>query len=99
MQGSFSRNPAMLLYLKVCICIVCIYQSIFSTSVFRRFYVAVFICQVEKTSPSCNEKLQPILIKFGIEAELFNWRGNLVANTNRVHGTTGGPLSVYSVKT
>ena len=57
-----------------------------STSVFRTFYLAVSICQVEKT-------------KFGIEAELFKWRENLVANTNRVHGTTGGPLSVYSVKT
>ena len=28
---------------------------------------------------------------------MFKWRENLVANTNRVHGTTGGPLSVYSV--
>ncbi len=29
---------------------------------------------------------------------MFKWRENLVANTNRVHGTTGGPgpLSVYT---
>ena len=65
----------------------------------------VSVCS-EKTSPQLavytparSGKLQPILIKFGSEAELFDWHGDLVASANSVHGTTARPgsLSVYSV--
>ena len=49
--------------------------------------------------PARSGKLQPILIKFGSEAEVFDWYRDLVTSTNSVHGTTArpGPLSVYIV--
>ena len=55
--------------------------------------------QLAVYTPARSGKLQPILIKFGSEAELFDWYGDLVASTKSVHGTTGRPghPSVYSV--
>ena len=55
--------------------------------------------QLAVYTPAWSEKLQPILIKFGNQVDLFNWHGDLVASTYSVHGTTArpGPLSVFSV--
>ena len=65
----------------------------------------VSICS-EKTSPQLavhtaarTTKLQPILLKFSSEAELYDWHGDLVAGMSCVHGTTARPGlgCVYSV--
>jgi len=65
----------------------------------------ISICS-EKTSPQLavhtaarTAKLQPILLKFSSEAELYDWHADLVGGMNCVHGTTGRPGTggVYSV--
>ena len=38
----------------------------------------------------CN-KLQPLLIKFGSEEELYDWHADLMDGMNSVHATTATP--------
>ena len=65
----------------------------------------VSICS-ERSSPQLavhtaarSARLQPVLVKFASEAELYDWHADLVAGMNCVHGTMGRPGmgSVFSV--
>jgi len=55
--------------------------------------------QLAVHTPARTVKLQPILIKFSSDAELYDWHADLVAGMNCVHGTASRPGigSVYSV--
>merc|ERR1719410_3110399 len=57
--------------------------------------------QLAVYTPARSARLQPILIRFGSEAELLDWHGDLVSSMNCVHGTVArpGPSSVYSLTT